>query len=96
MAESDGDDVLVDVLNLAETPVEICNGRRLDRAGRGAAEQAWPILFGSRKKGPVQCLGSRVAAGAKILRATPEQRNNVKILVGLTLCLAWRERHSSD
>ena len=25
-----------------------------------------------------------------------KQRNDVKILVGLTLCLAWRERHSSD
>src|ERR1700726_1519240 len=82
------------------------------------------ILFGSRKKGPVQCLGSQVAAGEnpslrpqsnattsrswwvwasirvkkkgtgamsgkpgrsgrKSFVATPEQRNNVKILVGL-------------
>ena len=28
--------------------------------------------------------------GRKSFVATPEQRNNVKILVGLTLCLAWR------
>jgi FMN reductase len=31
MAQSTGDGVAVDVLNLAETPVETCNGRPLDR-----------------------------------------------------------------
>jgi hypothetical protein len=64
--------------------------------GAPASDLAGQAHFIRVKKKGTGAMSARGRSGRKSFVATPEQRNNVKILVGLTLCLAWRERHSSD